>query len=348
MSAFVGLPRPDEGHPVIEDLVSLVDGHLNADAAQAVERHIRGCAKCRELVAAVSPLPSVGQSAPEVTEYEFEPLVPLPVTAEPDVGEVWQLDWENDAAAVLILERSDLSAVITAVTQEQPRPESPLERIELASPAVSVWALPFVATVPLGVFRFPLGRVDDGAATPLRTIIDAIVPADPLEVAHSQPDLIADLLDRLDLTAAVRSLGTASWIPNMPATQVSLRDVFSTRGLRPSVVADMTGIPVSEVTALVRRARLPTDDEAEALSAALDMPAERLRPGMEFPVELIHAIERPTHRASIEERAMADGISEAAARFRTAEAVHAMPARTTRGERDVDTWSELIGQYLDG
>lgn len=52
---------------------------------------------------------------------------------------------------------------------------------------------------------------------------------------------------------------------------------------------------------------------------------------MDLPVGLIHAIERPVHRASIEERAVADGISEAAARFRTAEAVHAMPARTTPG-----------------
>lgn len=348
MSAFVGLPRPDEGHPVIEDLVSLVDGHLDADAAKAVERHVSGCAACRELTATVSPLLDVGQSTPEVTEYEFEPLVPLPVAAEPGVGEVWQLDWENDAAAVLVLERSELSAVVTAVTQEQLRTESPRERIDLASPAVSVWVLPLVATVPLGVFRCPLGWVDDGAAPALRADSEATVAADPLELADSQPGLIADLLDRLDLTAAVRSLGAASWIPAMPATTVFLRDVFSARGLRPSVVADMTGIPVSEVTALLRRARLPTDDEAEALSAALDIPAERLRPGMDFPVELIHAIERPVHRASIEERAVADGISEAAARFRTAEAVHAMPARTTPGERDVDTWSELIGQYLDG
>jgi len=347
VSAFMGLPRPDEGHPVIEDLVSFVDGHLDAGAAAAVERHVSGCAACRELIAGVAPPLDGSQGAPEVTEYEFEPLVPLPVTAEPGIGEVWQLDWENDAAAVLILERSELSAVVTAVTQEGPRAESTRERIDLARPPVSVWVLPVVATVPLGVFRCPLGWVDDGAPA-LRTVIEATVAVDPIEAADSQPDLIADLLDRLDLTATVRSLGAASWIPDMPAVQVSLRDVFEARGLRPSVVADLTGIPVSEVTALVRRARRPTDDEAAALSAALDVPAERLRPGMDLPVGLIHAIERPVHRASIEERAVADGISEAAARFRTAEAVHAMPARTTPGERDVDTWSELIGQYLDG
>lgn len=345
MSSDVDMPRPFGGHPVVDDLVALADGDLSGPDAQEVRDHLDGCAACRAIFDRVGAPIDLPSSDDPVDRYTFVPLAPMPVTGEPVVGDLWQLDWEADALVAVVVDIADDHFVVAPVTTEPPSDAAEAARIQLIVPDTIVWAWPATAEVPLGVFGHPVGTASAADVDEVRRRMRETRDRSLLE------DLAIgglDLLRRADLAAAVTALADAQWLPDAAEEALSVRDLMAERGLRPSLVAELTGLPASAITELARGVRRADDTEAAALADVLDVPAARLRGGVSLPGALVRAVERPVHRAAIRARAIAAGMTEAIARLAVAEAVYARPARTAGDtERGVDAWSELVAHHLD-
>jgi hypothetical protein len=341
----VELPRPSDGHPVVDDLAALVDGDLSAADAQAVSGHLGGCAACRAIFERVGSPIDLPSSEDPVDRYTFVPLSPMPVTGEPVVGDLWQLDWEDDALVAVVVDVADDRFVAAPVTTEPPVKPTSAARVDLVEPDAIVWAWPATAEVTLGVFSYPVGTASAGDVDAVRTGMRETSDRTLLE------DLAVgglDLLRRADLVATVTALAAAQWVPDAPEEALSVRDLMAERRLLPSQVAERTGLPASVITELARGVRHANDAEAAALADVLDAPAARLRGHVSLPAALVRAVERPVHRVAIRARAIAAGTTEAIARLIVAEAVYARPARTAGDTaRDVDAWSELVAHHLD-
>lgn len=345
MSPYVDLPRPSDGHPVVDDIVALADGDLSAADAQAVSGHLGGCVACRAIFERVGAPIDLPTSDDPVDRYKFVPLSPMPVTGEPAVGDLWQLDWEADALIAVVVDIADDRFVVAPVTTEPATDPTGAARIELDEPDTVVWAWPTSADLPLGVFSHPVGTASAGDVDTVRARMEETSGRTLLE------DLAVgglDLLRRADLASAVTALADAHWIADTTEDALSVRDLMADRRLLPSQVADRTGLPASAITELARGIRHADEAEAAALADVLNVPAARLRGRVSLPAALVRAIERPVHRAAIRARAAAAGITEAVARLTVAEAVLARPARTAGDtERDVNAWSELVAHHLD-
>ena len=110
------MPDPRPTHPLEVDLVDLVDGVLDAAAAEAVETHLAGCAACRVKRQRIAQTPPIevarrrGLEAPAFDLIEVEDADPSDVAA----GELW-LTAADDAAMVLVAEvRSAGRSVVVA------------------------------------------------------------------------------------------------------------------------------------------------------------------------------------------------------------------------------------------
>jgi transcriptional regulator with XRE-family HTH domain len=263
------------------------------------------------------------------------------VHAEPAVNELWLLDWDSKGLLAAVLTADDARLVIAPVTAEAPEEADDAVVVPASSSPASVelhiWG-GLRREVPLGVFLRPAGRVSTEAISQARSM--------PAPGTRSW----AAGMQRAELVAAVDTLSHASWIPDVTeaVAAVRLADLMRDRRLRPAALAEVSGVPVAAITELLREQRRATADEVERLAAALQVEPADVRRPVGVPAALVHAVERPIHRVGIRVRAAAAGVSEAAARVMVAEAVIATPARTTSGERDVETWDQLIRHYLDG
>ena len=345
MNDAVHIPQSSEDHPLLDDLVAYADGELDDQTAQRIAEHLERCTACQHTVATIAPPLAV--ELPELDELLGDrpgTLAPMEVDDDPLAREVWQLDWEDAAVAAVVIETDATGALVRIVTQDRPVGATEADRLSLAEPDVALWMLPIWTHVPLGVFRYPLAISEPDALDAIPTTFTPNTY--PLHGDPAPTDGI-DALQRAELASAVVTLAIASWLPPMIDEPLALRDLLRDQHRQPSAVADATGISPAELTSLLRGTRQATPEEADALAAVLEVPAERLRVHVSFPDALVRAVERPLLRSAIESKAMTDGMTEAASRLHTAEAVHAMAARTTRGERDVNTWTELIRQHLD-
>ncbi len=345
MSTDVDMPRPFDGHPIVDDLVALVDGDLAGSKADEVRDHVDGCAACRAVFERVGAPIDLQSSDDPVDRYTFVPLSPTPITGEPAVGDLWQLSWELDTLLAVVVDVADDLFVVAPVTIEPPSSPTEAARIRLNAPVAIVWAWATVAEVPVGVFSHPVGAASAGDVDDFRVRMRETSFRPLLE------DLAAggrDLLRRTDLAAAMSALADAQWLPDAAEEPLSVRDLLADRHLLPSQVAELAGLPASAITEIARGVRRADDTEASALAEVLDVPAARLRGHVSLPDALVRAVERPVHRAAIRARALTAGVTEAIARLTVAEAVYVRPARTAGdADRDVDAWSELVAHHLD-
>lgn len=190
-------------------------------------------------------------------------------------------------------------------------------------------------SVPLGVFSRRAGAVGEHVLAAL----NAVGSMRSWEGA----------LRQLELIRVGEQLSTAQWVPQVPAdAHVPLRELLRARALRPSDVEARTGIRAADLTAMIQGWREATDSEAAQLAELLDVSPSVVKRPVALPPALVRAIERPVHRAALRLRALRNQTSEALARLAVARSVLAMPARTAVAERDVETWDQLVRQYLDG
>lgn len=358
MSIDVGMPYPSGDHPLLEDLVALVDGELREDESGAIEQHVGACSTCRGVLAGLdTPIESdEDEPHPVIDFFDFVAPSRLGVSGEPEPGEVWQLDWARDAVFAVVLSGQDADRLVAPVTPEAPRSPESAARIEIEEPGppIFMWHEP-LAAVPLGVFSELIGHLSERSvrSTEFREQVERALrpdndPSTPFALEFDSPEAAADALHRADFRAALSALASATWIPTSDAEPIRLCDLLLERDLRPAALSSLTGLPASAITELLRGVRQATPREAAALAKALDVPANRVGGPVSIPNALVRAIERPVHRAAIRVRAASGGLSEALARLRVAEAVMAMPARTTTKARDdVEAWDELIRHYLD-
>jgi transcriptional regulator with XRE-family HTH domain len=327
--------RPDE-HPLDEDLVAYADGELAAGVRENVEAHVVACEACSALLGRLTD-PVAGETDDRVTAQPYSIVViePKPITGEPDVGDLWQLDWERGALLALVLAVDARTIQVAPVSAEDPLDERAVA-FDAGDLGATLFAWPSLRrSVPLGVFGYPVGEIAPEIATVIR---------------DAQPAAARDwngALQVADLMAVLDILSEASWAPQPAEEPLSLRELLQARGLLPAELSAATGIPASAITELLRRARTVSEEEANALGKALDVNPNLLRAPASIPAALVHAIERPVHRAALRLCALAQGISESAARMHAAEAVVAMPARTTNQERDVEAWDQLLRHHLD-
>jgi plasmid maintenance system antidote protein VapI len=314
--------RPAQ-HPLDIDLVAWIDGSLNEGLAHTVEEHVAECRRCADLVAEVAgPLDGSSELEELPTATGFS--LTGEVTAQPAIGEVWVLEWDDAAFLAVVTSGADTATVrVVPVTAEAPpdgEHSAPGEARFHAAAAEAV-------TVPLGVFRERVAA--DGAVE---------------WTATTRPPSWTTALHWATSLAALEKSRHASWVPAV-ADGDSLADLVRARGLRPRDLADRTGLEPGAVTDLLRADRALTVDEAARLAEVLGVEASELM-RVEIPPALAWAIERPTHRARIRRGAAESGRTEAEQRIIEAQAVMAVPARTTSRDRDVDTWDELLRHHL--
>ncbi len=342
-------PSRPEGHPLIEDLVAFVDGDLDGAEIEIVAAHLARCASCSDLVREIEP---IGSGDPGLFDgYDFRPTPRLAVPDEPQPGDVWQLDSDEDALLALVLDRNDEGFVVGAVSRE--RSTGPGHCFSLAVEddfALFLWNV--VATVPLGVFDFPVSHLSESTFESARewagTSDEALSGTRDLELGVFERGVSRiDQLLRADLAAALSGVAAADWIPETRQELRPLRDLFAERNLRPGVVAEMSGLSAPAITELLRGRRQATDDEVQSLAALLDVRPDDLRQRPMLPAELVQAVQRPSLRNVIRGHAAARQMSEADARLDVVNSVFALAARTTSRGRDIETWSQLIRHHLD-
>lgn len=337
----VDVPRPDDRHPLDVELVAYADGELEESKAVVVAAHVSGCDRCSSILRNLSD-PVAGDI--HVDEVDFDVTQNLPslfateVVGEPSVGELWHLEWGDAALVALVLDADVDRYLVAAVTAEAPAEPGPTIEIPETANRLTLYVWPALRrTVPLGVFNRPVGD-----QVPTDVVTAALTRGFESASDWSTATRLADLLARLD------QLSEATWIPVVAEEPVILGDLVRARGLRPSALAQLSGVPAGAITELVRGVRQATPDEAARLAATLDVPAVDLGQPVSIPRALARAIDRPVHRAAIRLRALHARVTEAAARLDLAETVLAMPARTAHAERDVDAWDQLVRHQLDG
>lgn len=325
-------------HPPTVDLVAYADGALEDRHREEVRSHVATCAECSSTIdGLLGPLAGEPHLSAEVQPRSLlalEDLVARPV-GEPRSGELWRLLWDDTAVFALVVSTTGLDVDVVPVTAEAPDDISPARLITLGTPHVpdSFCSWPSLrATVPLGVFDGPL----------------TTQPQSPVDVSALDDDAISwtTAVRRTAVAMSVQALSSAMWVPDA-SDAVSLRELLAVSSLRPTDVADRTGIPVAQLTPLLRGRRSPTAREAKELAGLFGVSARQLRAPVSVPAALRHAIERPVHRAAVRARAVVDAVTEATERLLLAERLLVRPARTTAGDRDVDTWDELLRQELD-
>lgn len=340
--------RP-QGHPLNEDLVAFIDGDLNAAEIDVISAHLERCASCSDLVRDIEP---ATPGSPELIDgYDFQPTPRLPVTDEPQQGDIWQLDSDEDTLLALVLDQSGDGFIVGAVSRECSSgaalslPLAIEDDLELF-----LWNV--VATAPLGVFDFPVARLAEAAFEAARSwpgIRDGgLSGAGDLDLGVFELGVSrVDQLLRADLAAALSGVAAIDWIPESPQELRPLRDLFAERSLRPGAVAEVSGLPAPAITELLRGRRQATDVEAVALAAVLDVSPDELRQRPTLPAELVQAVQRPSLRNVIRLQAAARQMSETDVRLDVINSVFALAARTTTRVRDIETWSQLIRHHLN-
>jgi transcriptional regulator with XRE-family HTH domain len=251
------------------------------------------------------------------------------------------VEWDATALLAAVLAHEEGRLLVAPVTAEDP--QDPTDAVAVASGESPTGAPVFVwgalrSEVPLGVFLRPAGALP---AAVLRQTSAMAPPSTPNWTAAVQ---------RAQLAAALDGLAQATWTPEAADLEIDvpLADLLRARKLRPVAVAELTGITMSALTDILREDRQATSEEAARLAAALGVEASTVRRAVAIPAALVRVLERPVHRLGIRTRALTARVSEAATRLAVAEALVATPARTTRSERDVETWDQLIRHHLDG
>lgn len=351
MTDVAGQTNPFD-HPLIDDLIAFADGELDKKSAAEIAGHVEQCVTCRAVLERVGP-PIALMSPEPVALFSFTPFAALPVSGEPAVGEVWQLDWADAAVLAAVVESYEDGVGVVPISREGSQDESFSIAVEMFErpDRLFVWHR-LASTVPLGVFSYPVGRLSDGSQRRVSESLAAGVLAQAVSVVdvalgrdRSMP--VVDVLFEADMAVAVASLADASWVPESSAALVPLGELLRERALMPTTVEAATGIPAASITELVRERREATEEEAVALASVLQLPVDRVRRQPAVPAALAHAVERPAHRASVRLRALQGGLSEASARLQVAQEALALSARTSGAERDVETWDELVRHSLD-
>lgn len=339
MSQGMDDPQIPGRHPALVDLADLADG---TSVEPGVAEHVASCPSCQETVERFgTPLGDVVVDTDELAEtfpsIAADGDIPPP-DSDPLPGELWQLEWGGAALLVAVRAILDDGYEVIPVTGEAP--EDPAGSV-VVERDMSPLGLPlhlWLAAgfdVPLGVFLRPLGRLEPDVLAP----VEGDVQASTWEAA----------LLRLELLEVADELSSAEWVPR-PATApvVPLRDLLRASAVRPSDVGARTSVRAADVTAMIQGRREPTDAEARELAAVLGVEVDAVRQPVQLPEPLVRALERPVHRAAIRLRAARERVSEGLARLAVGRQALAMPARTTVGERDVETWDQLVRQVLGG
>jgi len=323
-------------HPLEVDLVAYADGDLSPKDAAEVQAHVSSCDVCLSVLGSLAaPIAGVVVEHPGPIDSGIVDLFASEPTADPAVGDLWRLEWEDQATlAVVTGINGPIVSILPAAV------DSPDDDIDPAVEAdESPLGIPLFLwhdlsyDVPLGVFSQRAGAVPPAA-------IEEAGP--PRERSWAIAAAMAEAL------AAVNRLAAAEWVPKRPATApVDLAATLKQQGLIPSRIEALTGIPAARLLAFVRGSQAPTWDEALRLGELLDVDPGSLHRPVSLPDALIWAIERPVHRMKLRLRAIKDGLTEAGARFQVAEEVLARAARTTPGQREVDAWDELVRHHLD-
>ncbi|MGO9334453.1 MAG: zf-HC2 domain-containing protein [Acidimicrobiales bacterium] len=330
-------------HPTDLELAQFVDGLLNEQDADVVRRHLDGCAACRALVADIGPanwsrrVPTA--AAPFTSGGLKEGFANVP--GDPRPGELWHLEWEEDAALALVL-AADLSSVhiVPVVVDTDAADESvvwisaddgPLG-VELAA-----W-VGLVISVPLGVLHASFGSVNAAAFVQVRQ-----AAATERSLASSGDMIIGGYAH---IAAVIGRLSAAKWAEAPAQDPIDLRKRAQDLGISVATLAQGLAVAPGEVTELFRGQRAPSPTEVEALANILQIDVLKLRRTPTIPEDMERSIERPAWRPRLRDRARKLGISEAAARRQLAVDLLPVAARTTGPTRGRPDWNQLIAELL--
>lgn len=328
----------DDRHPTLLELVDYHDGDLDPAAAA----HLATCADCDATVATISG--DLGAVEPDLpAPFELPTALINLLAAEPGGGpapdELWLLDWDG-VRMLGIVDSADEDPhkwrVIPASIDDELEPDGPMTVDSATSPIgmpLRLWATA-AAVVDHGVFLRRSGEIPG-----VRELL-----AGPAEAPPSWDAVLV----LAEIGHSMETLTSASWLPDTTEELVSVAELMRSRNLLPTAVGAATGIAAARVRDISRGVAQPTATEAGLLGELLDVDPAALRVSTEPPNELVEAVSSPRWRPAIRLRALRDGVSEAAARWSAAADVMALPARTTAGDRDVETWNALLEQYLDG
>lgn len=337
--------EPRDGHPSLLEIVDYHDGDLPEGSRSDVEAHIRACEACSNALSEVGE--RIGPIEPDLPEPFALPQGVVDAiredTAPPsDVapGDLWLLEWGGTSVLGFVMAMADQPRhwMVAPTTVGGPGDGTGQVVVDAESSPIGVelriWTS-LVTPVDQGVFLRHYTSVPH---------VQELAPAAMEEVPKSW-DVVILLAE---IGAAMHTLAEAEWLPTQAPSSTSIADRMRAVNVKPSQIAETTGISADVVRDIARGAASPTPAQATALAGVLKVDPPELMSAPELPVELVEAASRPRWRPTIRRRAVQEGVTEGVARLAVATDVVGMAARTTTGERDAATWDALIGQYLHG
>ena len=141
-----------------------MDGALEHEAHEVVERHLSWCAQCRTLLEDAWPNSVTGHSEHllsfEVPQALLDAIWDMP--SDPQTGDIWRVRWNEDSELVVVLEVKD-RWVTSAPLLVDPLDEDPrCVRLDPGESAMGLEAIVWMGLtdeLPMGVFEARFGAV---------------------------------------------------------------------------------------------------------------------------------------------------------------------------------------------
>jgi transcriptional regulator with XRE-family HTH domain len=330
-------------HPTDLELVEFVDGLLTEPDAGVVRLHLDVCDLCRALVTDIGP----------ANWSEQAPTAAAPLTSgglkdgfasthgDPKPGELWHLEWEEDATLALVLAVDPNRVHIVPVVVDTDAANEAIVRISADDGPLGVdlaaW-VSLVASVSVGVLYVSFGSVSAAAVAQVHRL------ASGGRTLASSCDGVTAGYARV--ATVVGRLSAAQWAGASTQDPVDLRKRAQDLGISVAKLSQDLAVAPGEITELFRGQRAPSAKEAEALSNILQIDLVDISRTPTIPEDIVRSIERPAWRPRLRDRARQRGISEAAARQQLAVDLLPVAARTTGTARGRPDWNQLIAEVL--
>lgn len=260
-------------------------------------------------------------------------------TTGPNPGELWLATWDDARVLVYVLAATgntfEVSAASTPITGNDHTVIVTEGQSPVAGAALHIWA-DIRAALPLRAFDHRLGTAPD-LLNPVATA--NVTPTGAFPAITGDLDPRREELARLEDDLA--TVASARWQPDVP---VRLRDLIT--GIRPSSLANATGLEPGDADQVLDGRRALTPPQVDAVADKFNVPARAVaaaaRPVIDDTV--VALFDQPARTRMLRKRAATSGRTVPEEMYAIALPLMQQAARTT-GHEDRD-WEALIDDAL--
>ncbi|GAB3220583.1 hypothetical protein [Mycolicibacterium hippocampi] len=266
-----------------------------------------------------------------------------------DVGQIWRAEWESVTILGVTLSVEDGYTQFAPVTVDidYADPYTVILSGEQSPLPVAVAVFASLATpVPVYVLEANLGTLSSGVISEITCVWRASVTGSPPQSIYPLGGQIADLLEvrslyRQELLSQLTLLAAAV----LDGDNVTLNSAASAARLRPSLVAEVLGLPLSTGRQIAVGRYPLSGPQVDRLAASLGCEVEDLAlTTVTVPRPLLEALYSPRRFSVVRNIASANGVSYANA---VAYLPSAAAARTQHAERRPEDSQQYWEDMLD-